>query len=102
MSGIVCVILEGSLAFPLSAVDSRYCCSIGSVRARAARENFKDFDVLAPQIPIVFSETYPPTYLPAYRRPQAAEPLAEPTYLPSDACAKLRTPRKNVTQNKKR
>ena len=48
--------------------------------ARTARENFKEIDVLAPQIPKIFSETYLPTYLPAGGW-KAAD---LPTYLPPE------------------
>ena len=72
----MCVILKESSLFPLSAVDSQLLYTLRMLSARAARENFKEIDVLAPQIPKIFSETYLPTYLPACGR-------QPPTYLPT-------------------
>ena len=67
---------QGSSLFPLSAVDSQSLYALRMVWARAARENFKEIDVLAPQIPKIFSETYLPTYLPGAAAGRA-------TYLPT-------------------
>ena len=72
----MCVILKESSLFPLSAVDSQLLYTLRMLSARAARENFKEIDVLASQIPKIFSETYLPTYLPAGGR-------QPPTYLPT-------------------
>ena len=75
----MCVILKGSSLFLLSAVDSQLLYALRMLSARAARENFKEIDVLAPQIPKIFSETYLPTYLPTC--PPAA--FSRQTYLPT-------------------
>ena len=72
----MCVILKESSLFPLSAVDSQLLYTLRMLSARAARANFKEIVVLAPQIPNFFSETYLPTYLPACGR-------QPPTYLPT-------------------
>ena len=67
---------EGVFTFPV--VSSRFpiLYAFRMLSARAARENFKEIDVLASQIPKIFSETYLPTYLPAGGR-------QPPTYLPT-------------------
>ena len=50
-SGIEYVILAGSSFFPLSNAESRFLTVEMVDLARAARDFFKDFDFLAPQIP---------------------------------------------------
>ena len=49
-SGIEYVILAGSSLLPLSEAESRFLRVVGRYMARAARDFFKDFDVLAPEI----------------------------------------------------